>query len=371
MTLRIETAPLSSDEPVLSSDNPILGKLPPVMRQPLARLTEVQELVRPSLEQTLLVVTGLIVIGVLVVWMAREAPVSDSAVVSESPAQPEQSADAAAAGDAAAFLSSLEAVGTTLGSDAQPPAAPTTTAPSESGGQPPKADTRDEPRRVAKREEPPSRGARPVPPTPPASRASKPVARVPLFAPSPSPSVSSPKPTPASPAPSTPTPTAAAASVAVEPPPTAADTTELRPERVAPEGPAPPPTPTPTAAATPAPAAAPPIAAVVPARSGVQGALFEYRDAVGSLDTAAVRAIWPSADVKGLARAFDGVQQQRLELNDCRIAPKGSTAQATCAGTLRYVPRIGNRSEQVQRLQYEFRLKEQNGVWLIDRVITR
>jgi hypothetical protein len=126
---------------------------------------------------------------------------------------------------------------------------------------------------------------------------------------------------------------------------------------------------------SPLPEPAPARPAIAPARPatapGIRVALDEYENAVGRLDMKAVRAVWPSADVKGLAKAFDQLREQSLKLEDCRIAPAGSTAVATCAGTLRYVPKMGNKTERVERRQWEFSLREKNESWVIERVASR
>jgi hypothetical protein len=102
--------------------------------------------------------------------------------------------------------------------------------------------------------------------------------------------------------------------------------------------------------------------------------LREYQAAVNELNAARLHAIWPAADVAELGNAFEQIYQQRLDLENCKIAAAGSTAVATCTGTLRYVEKGSKKSEQVERALWEFSLREQDAKWQIDsvtRVVTR
>jgi hypothetical protein len=108
----------------------------------------------------------------------------------------------------------------------------------------------------------------------------------------------------------------------------------------------------------------------VPVRSLIQGVLNEYRDALNALDSASARAVWPSADVRGLSRAFEAIEEQKLEFDSCTITPIGSTASATCVGTVQYIPKYGNRTMRVEKRRWEFRLFERNEAWFIDGVTT-
>jgi len=119
-------------------------------------------------------------------------------------------------------------------------------------------------------------------------------------------------------------------------------------------------TPPPTAAAA---------TAVVPRTTLIQNVLDRYRDALNALDPMAARAVWPSADVKGLDRAFKGLKEQRVQF-DCKITPVGATAAtASCVGKVAYVPKVGGKGD-VKDQQWEFKLLEKNDSWLIDRVVT-
>ena len=52
-------------------------------------------------------------------------------------------------------------------------------------------------------------------------------------------------------------------------------------------------------------------------------------------------------------------------------ATSSTRANATCNGTLRYVPRVGTRQSAVDRRRWEFALKEGDEGWSIERVVAR
>ena len=103
----------------------------------------------------------------------------------------------------------------------------------------------------------------------------------------------------------------------------------------------------------------------------IQTVLSQYRTAFRDLDAGAARAIWPSVDAKALGKAFDSLERQDLVFNSCQIAVRDVRAVASCAGTARYVPRIGNRDLHDERRSWEFKLRKVDDVWLIDTVSAR
>jgi hypothetical protein len=114
--------------------------------------------------------------------------------------------------------------------------------------------------------------------------------------------------------------------------------------------------------------AAPPVR---PRSAAVQRVLNRYRDAFNALDPAAAKAVWPSADTKGLGKAFDRLQEQQMVLDRCNISVIGARAVASCEGTLRYVPSVGSRSARVQRGRWDFTLHEVGDDWTIETVKAR
>lgn len=105
--------------------------------------------------------------------------------------------------------------------------------------------------------------------------------------------------------------------------------------------------------------------------AAVQSTLDRYRDAFSALDPAAAHAVWPSVDSSALGRAFDQLAHQTFEFDNCRIFLAGSKATASCTGTVRYVPKVGNRQITAVRQRWDFELREAGEDWSIERVITR
>jgi hypothetical protein len=103
----------------------------------------------------------------------------------------------------------------------------------------------------------------------------------------------------------------------------------------------------------------------------IQTVLSQYRTAFRDLDAGAARAIWPSVDAKALNKAFESLERQDLVFNSCEIAVRDVRAVASCNGTARYVPRIGNRDRHDERRTWEFKLRKVDEIWLIDTVSAR
>jgi hypothetical protein len=100
-------------------------------------------------------------------------------------------------------------------------------------------------------------------------------------------------------------------------------------------------------------------------------ALNRYQDAFSALDAGAVHAVWPSVDVRALAKAFDQLEDQTFELEGCDIAVAGAQAEADCGGNARYTRKVGNRTLRVEPRRWHFKLRETNGQWVIDAVDAR
>lgn len=144
-------------------------------------------------------------------------------------------------------------------------------------------------------------------------------------------------------------------------------------ERVAPVR-VPPPLPEPAAVLPPP---APPAAAVVSASTIpaaarrddqvlVQQVLQRYRSAYDGLDARSARAVWPAVNEDALARAFDGLASQQLIFDACDVQVRGESADATCRGSARYVPKIGSREPRVERRTWSFTLRRTGEEWQIE-----
>ncbi|MEO7274543.1 MAG: hypothetical protein ABIX28_13905 [Vicinamibacterales bacterium] len=178
--------------------------------------------------------------------------------------------------------------------------------------------------------------------------------------------------------------------VAVVPPPTAPpppDVRRLNPEAAIPLGqplatpretapalreasPAPRLEPTPVPAAPAAPPPAPAAAALDPRAvetDRVRAVLSGYERAYSALDADAASRVFPAVDRKALSRAFSGLSAQQIRFDDCRIQVQQASARATCAGTLRWTPKVGGGSRQQAR-RWQFDLQQVPGGWRIGEV---
>jgi hypothetical protein len=173
----------------------------------------------------------------------------------------------------------------------------------------------------------------------------------------------------------TPLPAPAAVNTTAQParplPPAPAPTVE--PPREAPPTTVPAPTASAAAASTAAgPAAVTPSPApVVADRRAVEDVLSRYRAAFGRLDPSATQAVWPTVESRALRRAFDRLQEQELEFDACGIDINGLQALASCNGTARFVPKIGNRNMRSEPRVWVFYLRKGVDGWIIESVDSR
>lgn len=236
---------------------------------------------------------------------------------------------------------------------------------------------------VRPRAVPPPAQRVPFPTSPPLSQQ---VMRTPPVEPAPSPAPAvAPSPAPAAAAPP------AARVAAAESVPTPLPRVAIDDPVVTPAVTPPIPEPAPTAASSASPAPAPPstvTASAAPSAAGgsaaarpvaadvdnsaIRDVLGRYRSAFNALDAKAAHQVWPTVNERSLDRAFGQLQQQNVSFDRCTIAVKGVIAQANCNGTTRFVPRVGNRSEQVEARQWNFSLrKAYSGGWVIQEVQAR
>ena len=158
-------------------------------------------------------------------------------------------------------------------------------------------------------------------------------------------------------------------------PPMVAENTAVRPPAFEPpvDAPAPsvpsPPVPA-AAAARPAPAALPSVVARSE-QSEIQRTLGQYRAAYGLLDADAARAVWPSVDVRALARAVDSLTSQQLAFESCQFNIAGEAATAECLGSATYTPKVGNRDPKLETRQWTFHLRKVDDAWKIQSAQTR
>ena len=128
-------------------------------------------------------------------------------------------------------------------------------------------------------------------------------------------------------------------------------------------------------AASPLPAPPPPPAPPAPAasrvdtqRSAVQSVLGRYASAFSTLDASRAKAVWPTVNQRNLERAFDGLEQQQFDLGECDIMVLPPRALASCDGTARYTPKVGNRRARTESRRWTFRLRQNADEWTIENV---
>jgi hypothetical protein len=98
----------------------------------------------------------------------------------------------------------------------------------------------------------------------------------------------------------------------------------------------------------------------------VQQTLQRYRSAYEDLDAQSAHAVWPAVNQVALARAFDGLESQTLTFDACDVRVRGEAATATCQGSARYVPKIGNRQPHIEPRVWNFTLHKSGTDWKID-----
>jgi hypothetical protein len=129
-------------------------------------------------------------------------------------------------------------------------------------------------------------------------------------------------------------------------------------------------TPPPPRSATPPPSETVAAAAPLTAQEAVEDAVARYRLAFTALDAAAAKAVWPRVDEGDLQRAFRQLESQELTFAECRteMAATARQGKVTCRGSVRFVPRVGDRLERVELRRWEFVVSYFAGAWRIDSV---
>lgn len=131
----------------------------------------------------------------------------------------------------------------------------------------------------------------------------------------------------------------------------------------------------PSPGAAPAAPAAPPTAAAASAgavaTADIRAVLMRYASAFSALDSNAVQSVWPTVDARALSRAFRGLEQQAIAFDGCTITPAAASAEASCAGTLRYVARIGSKSPRTEQRRWTFSMRKAGEHWVIENVSSR
>jgi len=103
----------------------------------------------------------------------------------------------------------------------------------------------------------------------------------------------------------------------------------------------------------------------------IQSVLVKYFDAFSSLDAYAAKEVWPGVNDAALSRAFDSLDEQHFDTDDCQVTVNGDSANAVCGGTIKYVQKVGPKTMRVEKRQWKFDLRHTDGEWLIQNVQTR
>jgi hypothetical protein len=100
----------------------------------------------------------------------------------------------------------------------------------------------------------------------------------------------------------------------------------------------------------------------------IRQAIERYRAAYERLDARSAQQVWPGVDELALARAFGGLRSQALIFDECDVRIRGTTATAACAGSARYIPKIGSQQPRIEPRVWDFTLRQTGADWKIDTV---
>jgi hypothetical protein len=103
----------------------------------------------------------------------------------------------------------------------------------------------------------------------------------------------------------------------------------------------------------------------------IQTVLNRYRDAVSTLDPAAVRAVWPTVNLNLVRSEFAGLAEQNIDFERCRISSSGPRAAAVCAGIVESGFVAGDRRPRSEKKRWEFTLRRTGERWTILAVRTQ
>jgi hypothetical protein len=92
---------------------------------------------------------------------------------------------------------------------------------------------------------------------------------------------------------------------------------------------------------------------------------------VGRKDPLAAKAVWPTLDVRALARAFNDLETHTLALEGCGVTVADSAARARCHGVATYLPKVGRRRAINASHEWTFDLSKSGGDWQIESAAIR
>lgn len=97
----------------------------------------------------------------------------------------------------------------------------------------------------------------------------------------------------------------------------------------------------------------------------MRSVLTSYASAYSALDADAAQRVWPGVNRSALARAFDSLASQHVDLGTCRIDVTGASATATCNGTATWSPKIGGGGRRSEARHWSFELARGGSGWEI------
>ena len=98
----------------------------------------------------------------------------------------------------------------------------------------------------------------------------------------------------------------------------------------------------------------------------IRQTLERYRTAYSGLDARSAQAVYPAVNQAALARAFDSLQSQTLAFDACDMQVGGWSATASCHGSTRYVPKIGDHALHTEPRVWSFTLSKNGDDWKIE-----
>ena len=108
----------------------------------------------------------------------------------------------------------------------------------------------------------------------------------------------------------------------------------------------------------------PPPGGTAPDEALIRSVLMQYESAYSRLDANAAGGVFPGLDRRALARAFDGLSAQQVNLGSCDVRVMGEAAIAECSGSATWTPKVGGGTHN-QRRRWQFRMRNLGGEWKI------
>lgn len=103
----------------------------------------------------------------------------------------------------------------------------------------------------------------------------------------------------------------------------------------------------------------------------VRAVLSRYEHAYSQLDPSQARAVWPGVDERALSRAFSSLASQRVSLGRCDVTLNGVRAQAICAGSQTWTPKVGGGGPRTEARRWTFELTKAGDAWRIERALAK